>query len=120
MRFIARSIKELRWRRDLYRLGLFSVVVAFIWIGLDLYRAYTQTQVPQVLKEQLVPLNPSIDLEQLERLELRISLSEAELNNFVPILEGEEAELVVISGGEEATTGGDLTTSPQATGSGGI
>jgi hypothetical protein len=109
MRFIIRSIKELKVRQEVYRVGLISLVSAVIWIGFDLYRAYSQTSVPKVLQQQLRPLNPSINIEQLSQLEKRIRLSESQLNSFVPILPEGEAELVVVSEGasREATNAGE-------------
>ncbi len=65
--------------RDLLVLSILSVITVFTWIGFEVYRALTKTEIPIVLQRQIQPLNPVIQKEVLDSLRARRSFSVEEL-----------------------------------------
>ena len=47
---------------------VFSLITTLAWIGFEVHRAYTTTTIPEVLEEQMAPLNPELDQEALKIL----------------------------------------------------
>lgn len=45
-----------------------SLVTTFVWIGFEVHRVYTTTTIPEVLEEQMKPINPELDQEALKIL----------------------------------------------------
>ena len=60
-----------------------------LWIGFSVYHAYTKTTVPQVLKEQLAPLDPSLDNKTLESLKEKKYIAPEDLANMPEITQFE-------------------------------
>lgn len=81
--------------RDLFFVAILTVITVFTWVSLDTYRAFTKSEMPKVLQEQLSPLNPEFDRQVFEDLSKRIMFNK---------------ELLVIP---------TAATTPQATTSGG-
>lgn len=61
-------MKKKKFSKDLLILAILTTITVFTWIGFDVYHAWTKTQIPQVLQEQMVPLDPKLDTKALENL----------------------------------------------------
>lgn len=44
------------------------------WLAFDAFRAWKKQDIPQILQEQIEPLNPQLDLKVLENLSTRIKI----------------------------------------------
>lgn len=109
-------MKRKQLGRDILILSILTVITVFTWIGLEVYRVLTKTEIPVVLKRQIEPLNPTINREIFEDLKSRGAFSVEEL--VIPptttettieeeLTATEEAEL------EEATPGAEATPSAE-------
>ena len=68
MRLIIQDLKHWKLKRDALRFGALTLVIAILWVSLELYWAYTRTTVSTEIEDYLVPLNPSLDLTILDTL----------------------------------------------------
>lgn len=82
-------MREKRLGRDLLILAIMTVITVFTWVGLEVYRALTETEIPAVLQRQIEPLNPTIEKGVLESLKSRKAFSSEELVTAPPL--GEES-----------------------------
>ena len=64
-----------------------TMITIFVWAGLSIYRSFTKSTAPEVLKEQIEPLDPNFDLETLGSLKERKTFSEEELESIPEITE---------------------------------
>lgn len=103
--------------RDILILSILTVITVFTWIGLEVYRALTKTEIPTVLKRQIEPLNPVIKKDIFEDLKSRSFFSVEEL--VIPPTPTEvatEEEAPTATEGietEEATPGATATPSAE-------
>lgn len=67
--------------KDVLVLTILTTICVVSWIVFDIYRALKKSDISQVLKEQLNPLNPNFDKNTLESLKQRKIISEAELDS---------------------------------------
>lgn len=65
--------------RDILILSILTVITVFTWIGFEVYRALTKTEIPTVLKRQIEPLNPVIKRDVFEDLKSKSFFSVEEL-----------------------------------------
>jgi hypothetical protein len=72
-------MKKRYWNRDLLILSILTVITVFSWVTFEVYRALTQVEIPAVLKQQIEPLNPTIQTEIIQGLKSRKSFSTDEL-----------------------------------------
>lgn len=105
-------MRKLQLGKDALLLAILTLITVLIWIGLDIYRILTKTKIPQVLQEQIAPLDPKIPVTTLEELQSRVSFTQEELSEVVvPAPEEElveETEEVATESGEVATESGIL------------
>lgn len=103
-------MKKIKLGKEALTLAILTLVTVLTWIGVDVYRALTKTEIPQILQKQIAPLNPKISTATLERLQQRVSFTQEELSEItVPTLEEEELEEEELIG-ETATEGGIVAT----------
>lgn len=57
--------------KDLLILSILTTISVAVWIAVDIYKALYKSDIPQVLKIQMEPLNPKLDTIILEQLESR-------------------------------------------------
>ncbi len=70
-----------------------TLTTVIVWVGYEVYRAYTQTTVPRIIKELITPLNPNIDETTIEDIEGKYQIPEEELDIVTePIIEFEIEE----------------------------
>ena len=79
-------------KKNLLRIVVFTTITVFIWIAFDVYRNLSKSSIPQVLKEQLEPLNPNFNKEVLESLKKRKHITSEELNSVPEITQFETVE----------------------------
>lgn len=60
--------------RDLLIISILTFITVFVWIFFDAYHVYTTSTIPQDLKMQLLPLDPKIPLDQIQKLKNRPEL----------------------------------------------
>lgn len=73
--------KKQTLNQDILILSILTLFTVLTWIAFDVLRTLRKPTVPEVLKEQLTPLNPNFDTETLESLKQKLSISEEELNS---------------------------------------
>ena len=64
--------------RDILVLSILTLITVLTWIAFDVYQALTKYTLPQVLEEQMRPLDPKIDRAKIEKLKERLSIAEEE------------------------------------------
>lgn len=88
-------MKKLQLGKDALTLAILTLITVLTWIGFDLYRTLTKTEIPRVLQQQIAPLNPKVEVTTLEGLQQRTSFTQEELNQVtVPTPEEELVEEV--------------------------
>lgn len=76
--------KKFQLGKDALIISILTLVTALAWIGFEVYRALTRSEVPQVLQRQIAPLSPKIDQETLQILGAREAISAEELEKVAP------------------------------------
>lgn len=66
---------KIKLGKDALFLSILTLITVLVWMAFDIYRALTKTEVPQIIKEQLAPLNPELSFLTLDSLENRVSYS---------------------------------------------
>lgn len=80
--------------RDLFNLSIMTLITVLTWAGFDVYRAFHQTEIPQVLEQQIQPLDPQLEKEVLANLKERDFISKEEAKSNLPLPVLEESELI--------------------------
>jgi len=75
-------MNQLKFGRNVLFLALLSLLTAVIWIGYEVYHAYTETTVPQVISKLIQPLSPTLDQEVFQAIKEKQQPSDEELNLF--------------------------------------
>lgn len=57
--------------KDVIVLLITSMITAASWVGFEVYRAYTNREIPTGLERHLVELDPTLDTSVLDELESR-------------------------------------------------
>lgn len=60
--------------RDLFLFSIMTVLTVFTWLTLDAYRSWKKKDLPEVLQQQIEPLNPQLDTQVLNSLSSRIRI----------------------------------------------
>lgn len=60
--------------RQLFLFSILTLITVATWLALDTYRVWKKRDVPEVLQEQIEPLNPQLNLKVLENLSTRIKI----------------------------------------------
>lgn len=89
--------------RDLFNLSIMTLITVLTWAGFDVYRAFHQVEIPQVLKRQIEPLSPELDKEVFANLKERDFISREEARGSLPQLVSEE-ELLESQGTTESAS----------------
>lgn len=95
-------MKRLQFGKDALILSIMTLMTVLVWIGFDVYRVLTKTEIPQVLQKQIASLNPKIDRETIGRIKIKKTISEEELKTI---------PLPVIMPSPEATPASEATES---------
>jgi len=104
-------MNKLQLGKDALIIAILTLITVLTWVGLDVYRTLTKTEIPQILQRQIAPLNPKIPVTTMEGLEPRLSFTQEELSEVViPAPEEEELEELVEEVEEEATESGTVAT----------
>ena len=80
------SQKKLIFKNNLYKIAILTFVTTVFWIGLEIYRSYNKPETTERVKTQIVPLNPNIDVELIDKLESRTSLTAADFSRLQEVL----------------------------------
>ena len=56
----------------LVKFAVLTVITTMVWVGFDVYRAFTQKPPPTVSAEILAPINPVLDATLLDKLTNRV------------------------------------------------
>lgn len=80
------------------KFAIFTVITTFVWIGFDVYRAFTRSTPPDIPEEVLRPLDPTIDEGVLGRITETVYLEDTEIGDtdlinpevLTPVEEAEE------------------------------
>lgn len=62
--------------------AILTVITIFFWIAFEIYRSLTTKPAPPVPPEIVVPLNPTLDVATLNKLQQRMHLSDDQIGNF--------------------------------------
>jgi hypothetical protein len=76
-------MKKIKLGKDALTLSILTLVTVLTWIGFDVYKALTKSEIPRVLQKQIAPLNPKVDWEIIEELRNKKTVSEEELKTVV-------------------------------------
>ena len=80
-------MKDFKFSKDVLVLAILSLITVLSWIGFEVYRAATESSIPRVTKEMLIPIQPNLDRETIEQLKQSLTFSEEELNSLpVPVV----------------------------------
>ena len=64
-------------------IGILTVVTIFLWIGFNVYRAFTVTPSIKVPDEILKPIMPTLDSETLSKIDQRVFFEEGEIRQIL-------------------------------------
>lgn len=56
----------------LVKFAIMTLLTALVWVGFDVYRAFTQKPPPAVSPEILAPVDPTLDSATLDKLVNRV------------------------------------------------
>lgn len=62
----------------LVKFAILTLITSTVWIGFDVYRAFTQRPAPSVSAEVLAPIDPHLDADLLEKLTNRVYFEEGQ------------------------------------------
>ncbi len=62
----------------LVKFAVFTVITALVWVGFDVYRAFTQKPPPSVSAEILAPIDPTLNADLLDKLTNRVYFEEGQ------------------------------------------
>lgn len=57
--------------RDIVGVLVMTLITISMWVGFEVYRAYTRVNISPVLAKQLLEMSPTLDIQVLEKLESR-------------------------------------------------
>lgn len=63
--------------------AVLTLITVIFWVAFEVYRTLTTKPAPVVPAEIIAPLNPTLDEATLNKLKLRINLSDDEVGNLV-------------------------------------
>lgn len=71
---------EYKFGKNMLILSIMTLITVIVWIGYEVYHAYTQTTVPKIIKELIKPLSPNIDEVTIEDIKKKYQIPGEELN----------------------------------------
>lgn len=66
--------------RTLYQIGVVTLIVAAIWLGMGIYTTLNKPTNVEVEKKILDPINPVLDVEVINKLSQRLVVEPAPVN----------------------------------------
>lgn len=66
------------------QLAILTMVTTIIWVGFEVYRAFTNEPTPTLASGALNPLDPTLDASSLNALQQRLYLSDTQLTVVTP------------------------------------
>lgn len=75
-------IKKQFVNKDIIRVLTLTLITIFAWIAFDVYRTLNKDVQSEVLKEQMEPLNPEINIQVVEELKQRESPDEKDFTQI--------------------------------------
>ena len=85
-------MKKRKTKKNILKLVILTTITVFSWIAFDIHRTLRKTTIPQVLKEQLEPLDPNFDKKTLESLQKRRAITLEELDSVPEMTQFEPGE----------------------------
>src|SRR5689334_12473489 len=61
-----------------------TLITIVFWVGFEVYRSVTTKPTPPVSSNVLEPINPTLDVDALSKIETRIHLDESQIQNVTP------------------------------------
>jgi len=117
-------MKKIKFGKEALFLTVFSLLTVLTWVGFEIWRSASQTTIPKVSREQVLPLNANLTKNIFEKLGQNLSFTQEELdnsyNNAVTQIDLNESESQASSsaenqGNEEANEEIDQQEESQAT-----
>lgn len=94
--------------------AILTVITIFFWIGFEIYRSLTTKPAPPVPPAIIVALNPTLDLNLLNKLQQRMHLSDDQIGNFTVSVGGTQPPPITISSPSGEVTATQSATSTQS------
>ena len=111
-------MKKIKLGKDALKLAILTLITVITWIGFDVYRALTKSDIPKILQRQIAPLNPKLDWETVERLKTKGTVGEEELKKVVvpeTTPTPEPTPTIEVTPSPEATLSPEASPSPTVT-----
>ena len=70
------------FNRDFLVLSILTLIAVLTWIVYGVYQALTKYTLPEILEQQMRPLNPKIEKLKIKELQKRLRISEEELKEI--------------------------------------
>jgi len=70
------------FNRDFLVLSILTLIAVLTWIVYGGYQALTKYTLPEILEQQMRPLNPKIEKLKIKELQKRLRISEEELKEI--------------------------------------
>lgn len=67
------------------QIAILTMVTTILWVGFEVYRAFTKEPAPVLASGALTPLDPTLDASSLNALQQRLYLSDQELTVVTPV-----------------------------------
>ena len=64
-------IRKAKIGRDLLVIAILTLITILVWVGMDVYRSLIKQEVPEVLRKQVLPLEPELETKVFDYLESR-------------------------------------------------
>lgn len=61
-------MRKKKFSRDLFIVSILTLITVITWIALDIYRVFNKNEIPKVLREQIEPLDPNLDIKIFNNL----------------------------------------------------
>jgi len=62
--------------KQIIQILIFTLITVIAWLGFELFHQARKTTLPEIVQEQIEPLDPTLPLEILEDLEKREAVGE--------------------------------------------
>ncbi len=67
------------------QLAILTMITSIVWVGFEVYRAFTTEPAPTLASGALTPLDPTLDASNLNALQQRLYLSDSQLTVVTPV-----------------------------------
>lgn len=85
--------QEFKFGKNMLVLSIMTLITVIVWVGYEVYSAYTKTTVPRIIKELIKPLSPNINETAIEEIKKKYQIPEGELDIVTqPAIESETEE----------------------------